>query len=527
MAAYTRLSSGYTDLTPVTGSVDPADDSVLIYVSSSGGNDANDGLTEGNAVATIAKGSSLMRSGKPDHLLLKRGDTFAENIGIGSGASATAPCVVRPYGTGARPIIQGEMRAQGLTSRDYAIVSGIEFNNALNLTDQFCVTLLAPCQSILFEDLKISGYGGGFNIDLGVPKNDVQIRYCVVTNNSPAQMPSGGHSQAIYAADINDLLIEENVFHQNGHSGTRTDATIFSHNLYLREDINGCIVRNNIISDGASHGLSCNPPATIEGNLIVKAPVGVFARSNGSIVRNNAIVESVDIDASTPRGYGVIIGDQWLWDFSPATVSSNLIANNNATGNLPAMQVQGINNAGSSPLEVTFDSNVVVNWGSTSLQARGTPVTALGSLTVTNNIFDETGASVTMVDILDEITIDASVYTFSGNQYLTTDTTPFLGNATQYSLAQWQAGPEPTASVFTDGFTNRGATVADYADSISSGDGFNEFIAKAILMSRESYDSRYTALPVLNYLRAAHNMPLVSISSRPFSVSGSLLILET
>ena len=47
-----------------------------IYVSSSTGNDANDGLSEGSPKATVQAGLNLMRNDQPDWCFLKRGDTF-------------------------------------------------------------------------------------------------------------------------------------------------------------------------------------------------------------------------------------------------------------------------------------------------------------------------------------------------------------------------------------------------------------------------------------------------------------------
>jgi len=81
----------------------------VIYVSSSTGNDNNNGLTPQTAVATLAKGESLLRNGYPDQLLLKAGDTFV-NQSFGdltvSGQSATAPMVIGTYGTGPAPVVE-------------------------------------------------------------------------------------------------------------------------------------------------------------------------------------------------------------------------------------------------------------------------------------------------------------------------------------------------------------------------------------------------------------------------------------
>src|SRR5579872_362178 len=77
------LSNGWTVFTPVSGSgscsAGTYTGTCIYYVSSSAGNDANDGLSPATAVKTIAKGRSLMRDGFPDWLLLNRGDVWTVN----------------------------------------------------------------------------------------------------------------------------------------------------------------------------------------------------------------------------------------------------------------------------------------------------------------------------------------------------------------------------------------------------------------------------------------------------------------
>ena len=71
--------------------VKPSSDSRVIYVSSSTGNDNNDGLSADSAVKTLKKAISLVRDGMPDQILLKRGDVWYESFGkwTKSGRSAT------------------------------------------------------------------------------------------------------------------------------------------------------------------------------------------------------------------------------------------------------------------------------------------------------------------------------------------------------------------------------------------------------------------------------------------------------
>lgn len=61
-----------------------SNDSLIIYVSDSSGNDANNGLSPATAKKSIGAGYTLLRDGYPDWLLLARGDTFNFN---GSGVS--------------------------------------------------------------------------------------------------------------------------------------------------------------------------------------------------------------------------------------------------------------------------------------------------------------------------------------------------------------------------------------------------------------------------------------------------------
>lgn len=86
---------------------------VNYYVSRSG-NDANDGLTQATAWATISKvNSSSFSAG--DSILFKRGDSWNEQLKITSSGSSGNPIVVSAYGLGANPIITGLQTATGFT----------------------------------------------------------------------------------------------------------------------------------------------------------------------------------------------------------------------------------------------------------------------------------------------------------------------------------------------------------------------------------------------------------------------------
>ena len=83
-------------------------------------------------VKTIAKGKALLRSGSPDHLLLKRGDVWGEAIGKWSlsGRNEQEPMLIGAYGTGARPVLKTGT-ATGLDTNGRAVhdvaVIGLHF----------------------------------------------------------------------------------------------------------------------------------------------------------------------------------------------------------------------------------------------------------------------------------------------------------------------------------------------------------------------------------------------------------------
>ena len=93
MMAVTLDAAGWTRITPSA-------ETRTVYVSSSGGSDQNDGLSASSPVKSIAKGATLLRSGSPDHLLLKRGDVFKESFPTWtkSGKDDDEPMVIGNYG---------------------------------------------------------------------------------------------------------------------------------------------------------------------------------------------------------------------------------------------------------------------------------------------------------------------------------------------------------------------------------------------------------------------------------------------
>src|SRR2546423_10095480 len=88
-----------------------------IYVSNSEGSDSNSGLDFNNPVKTLSHAKALMRDGHSDWLLLLRGDTWNEPIGVWtkSGVSKQDPMVISYYGFYDDPFNPGQLAEYDLS----------------------------------------------------------------------------------------------------------------------------------------------------------------------------------------------------------------------------------------------------------------------------------------------------------------------------------------------------------------------------------------------------------------------------
>jgi len=102
-----RVSLGVTDVDGVRNV------GTTYYISSSQGNDANDGLTPATAWRTLYKLYERIIYGpnfEPgDSILLKSGDTWDHMLVIRANGTETDPIVIRPYGEGPRPVLYGHV----------------------------------------------------------------------------------------------------------------------------------------------------------------------------------------------------------------------------------------------------------------------------------------------------------------------------------------------------------------------------------------------------------------------------------
>jgi hypothetical protein len=498
-----------------------------VYVSSSDGKDTNDGLTEATPVATIAKGKSIIRDGKPDWLLLKRGDVWNEVMGVWSksGKSPTEPMLISYYGEAMeRPTLKtGDKEAlsssSAATLHDIAFV-GLHFYAHTRDPDSADfvpskgvdrgVYWQAATDGLLVEDMHIDFYGDK-NISINGTISNVKVRRNVITDAYVIpDDPTQEHSQGLYAQEVTNLLIEENVFDHNGWNEKvpGADKTVYNHNMYINVTCVNLVVKNNITVRAASHGLQARPGGVVSGNLFVGDPnalsfglvLGESSPLPGGVtgeVTDNVILSSGDIGLGPlSRGNGMQIGN-----IQSAVISGNILAHDGSAEDDGRAIELADNGIGIHDLKL--QNNVIYDWrGNLLIQSAASFLNVL----VDNNHFQSPDDMTYLVVLSGAFKPEI---TFSNNTWFTGYDAAqwFKQGANLLSFNQWttQSGEKGGASSLVQ-YLDPDRKIADYHASIGKDPNFNVYIAEARKQSRQRYLPEYTAKPAMDFIREGFNV---------------------
>jgi hypothetical protein len=500
----------------------PSADSRIIYVSSSTGNDSNNGLSEAFPKKTIAAGKTLLRNGYPDWLLLKRGDVWNEGLGSidVSGRSPTERMVFGSYGTST---VRPELRTgtangitkncggNGLTTRDYLAFVGLRFvaNGFTGSEGSMGICWVGSGTYVLFEDLYVEGYATNVVLEGYITQTDgIAIRRCVFVD----AYSTNSHSQGLYAYKANNLLIEECVFDHNGFKEGVQAADIYNHNVYIQNGSTGLVFRRNIVMDASSHGIQARPGGTVEGNFFARNAIQAMlgggmdpdpAGSTGSFVRN-VVIEAKDITPSIPRGYGLD-----LMNLRSALVEDNVFAHQIATAAaFPIGSWVGGGPVGIGLTNVTIRNNIVYDWNGSVQFNNPSPGT------YSNNIFEnnkiQQTVAVSSVPVARLYAANPAQILFRNNRYQSplTASSWFVIGSTSMNFASWVAATQETGA--TTGATSYPApnrTTSTYAASQGLPATFDAFRAEVRKMSRFNWRPEWTAAEINKYVRSGFGLP--------------------
>ena len=315
---YPQDSNGWSIITPDT-------ETRIVYVSSTEGNDSlarpylsaevSDPFNPSgiHAYRTIKAAYSQLRNGKPDWILLKKGDTFELNdrVWLKSGKSQSAHLVFGAYGdvNDKRPVIDSGLGdvIKGTKDRSFVTITGIEFyaskrdpssSNFVGWsTDTGSPTVFSNIagnglSGLHFENNRFNFYGGALSIS---SVNNAIVQNVVIRRNEILNSYSTtGHSQGVFMAHTDKVLIEENIFDHNGWYQQRPSdvaintkkygyATFFNHNVYIGDSTN-LIIEKNLSSRSSSIGMK------FTSNSDTNTKIDTINTYN-MLLKNNVVIE--------------------------------------------------------------------------------------------------------------------------------------------------------------------------------------------------------------------------------------------
>jgi hypothetical protein len=492
-------------------------DTRIIYVSNSTGNDTNDGLTPNTAKKTIGAGMALMRTGFPDWLLLKRGDTwtaagdpsgevFGGGWTLGGPDNPLTPIIVATYGSSIqRPIIKSAPYSAIYSVRanlkNIAIIGldlyysvsdpqSPDFNTITITNSAPAIGWGQPVQNLLLEDMAMRFFVGGIDMpDVGV-KNNVTIRRSII---SDSYRKEGGLSSGMFISHASGVILEENVFDHNGWlSMTVSPPTQFNHNMYLTS-LDNLNLKNNIIANGSSMGTKLRSDTVnvyhdvnVENNFYIGNSIGVSegtTLTGSSVAFRNITIKNNVITENGSNGIDVGGTDGTV-------VDGNIITQN-------AASQQAISIGRNSPVNISVTNNTIYNSKGYFLYAPDLS-TASGVLVSGNKIQNPS-----FTDVLTG-TSNVAQGIFQNNTYVTG--APLSGwftlDGSNKSFSEWQSQVESTASNIAPTYPDPTRTAGTYNATLGGTGTTDAFLTRARQQSKYNWSDSYTANAVNNYIRA-------------------------
>lgn len=514
-------------------------DSRIIYISSTG-NDAtaqvysvssteigsNPFNPTGTIMAyqTIAAAKLQLRSGFPDWILFKKGETFTNQFfGVLNlnGRNENEPILISSYGTSnERPKIltstgsfieftgnASNIAIVGLYAEPHTRTGNDEPVGVNILNAPFNHFLVEDCYFNLFFTAIIAQDYGSSN-----PLNhkNFTARRNILTNGYKL----GGGGGGVYMHRIDSILFEDNLIDHNGWSTIvgGAPATGFSHNTYFQSTCKNIIFRNNVVSRASAVGGGLRSGGIVYNNLFLYNPKNIFIGSSdqGQI---NWPTEGVSANV----GYNVVLDarpEPGFNDFGNGIVAER-VRNANIHHNIVA-HFSGISTYGSAVFmnrieNVNLNNNIIYNWGNnqTSGIAYSNGIN-IGNVKLGNNSIDSNEVQLKNRQAYCVNTNGSyGNITYSGNQYYNVLTASNWFPEGNFSAYQTASG-DLNSMTNEVPYSNPERNIEFYLMSIMQTGGLDGFITLRKNLSKDNWDIKYTANTVNNYIRQGFNMDLIN-----------------
>lgn len=517
-----QIDNGWTVFEPDT-------DTRIIYVSSTDGNDAYDGLSSQTPKRTIGSGVALARAGHSDWVLLKRGDIWFASLPVKSGRSKSAPFLVSSYGgSTTRPLLKTGAKG-GISicckNHHFIAVVGIDFYahtrdfNSPEFTGQDGDAGLNVYvgdgytgKGVLIEDCSFRFYKNNVVQGPGTIRDIILRRNLILDNYS-----HDSHSQGLYADNVS-LLLEENVFDHNGwfkqqiDAGSEQDggqATMFNHNTYFSNSRRVTFRGNMFLRPSsmgnkwtANGGEASARDITIDNNLYVDGEIGIGIGGNDTTpphrFRNVTITRNVVLDIGFSRPTNRTLG--WCLDINDwdiGTVAENLFLHQVS----PAVtDVYAINLDGETR-DVTISDNIVYAIRTNGELLILSDGAVKENVAFNGNAFQCPGLGSALIRSSGSL----ANYTFSDDAYFSARPAGqwFTVAGSRTNLRGWvRASGETGASSQELPYPDPDRHIAAYQAHLGKTATIDAFIQEARRQSKYNWRKEYTADSVNTWIRA-------------------------
>ena len=486
------------------GALPASDDTRTVYVSSSLGNDANNGLDQAHPVASVSHGISLLRSDHPDHLLLLRGDVWSgQRMRLPGGRSADEPMVIATWGDPAldRPVIEGAgEKMKGLIVRGNNVtISGLRLQGTGRETGTDAGLACNNRSNIVLDDVFIDGWK--FGLDLR-KCHDVRIIRSIIADN---------RMLGLFAVGVDGLTITDSIFDHNGVGKIR------HHNIYQSSNCRRCVYEGNIFSRGGNYGLKIRADSediTVRQNVFSRNRTSLSIKLDGDdIARGNADWYTRDVQIT---GNACIeTGDRQGQRTIEIGNAKNVVVRNNILGNslrttpfeLGIVLLKGKPTALVQLENIEIDQNIILNASAGCIRHQG----IARKVRVTRNTMQvqmppSKGRLCRIVEP-DELAEDK--LQFQANNWYCLDSNKSEAGqwyevaGRKLTYQQWLDASGETGSTATPvRFVDPGRTLGTYNASIGGEPTFDAFIAEARKQRRGNWREQYTARAALAYIQA-------------------------
>lgn len=343
---------------------------VYVATVAQGGDDGNDGLSEGAPKATISAGWALIRSGVGDRLWLRRGGEWsASTISLVNGASPQAPTVIGAWGTGDRPILDTGTSAAFATSfgnsRSYIVISQIESKHTgftgASTNPQF-VNIIGIDNHILIEGCYTEECGEGYTVSRASGITNIALRRNTVYrshHHNGSGTADGGHG--IFCNGVTGLWLEENVALHCGWKPTVVDRNDFAHGIYVQSTNYDVAAYRNIGVDNSAVGMHFRCEGTCQDNFFSGNRSGLQLGGGSSPISGGVVVDG-RWNVIQEAGTGSAVAGLQCYNLRDSVVQHNLVC----TRTVGTGQVGAIFNGdqqGAVFTDNTVEDNVVHLWG--------------------------------------------------------------------------------------------------------------------------------------------------------------------